>query len=112
MKIRVRHSLLENLMDIPSFGDLMVTQRLKVGELKIFYVHLASLNSFLNQQILNQVKTSCIDLVITDQPNLVLDSGTRASLDSFCHHQITYCTVYFNISPRHLLKEEFGIITG
>ena len=40
---------------------------------------------------------SCIDLVITDQPNLVLDSGTRASLDSFCHH---------------LLKEKFGIITG
>ena len=32
---------------------------------------------------------SCIDLVMTDQPNLVLDSGTRASLDSFCHHQIT-----------------------
>ena len=42
---------------------------------------------------------SCIDLVITDQPNLVLDSGTRASLDSFCHHQITYCKVNFNIPP-------------
>ena len=41
--------------------------------------------------------TSCIDLVITDQPNLVLDCGTRASLDSFCHHVITYCKVNFNI---------------
>ena len=30
---------------------------------------------------------SCIDLVVTDQPNLILDSGTCASLDSFCHHQ-------------------------
>ena len=40
---------------------------------------------------------SCIDLVIADQPNLVRDSGTRASLDSFCHHQITYCKVNFNI---------------
>ena len=40
---------------------------------------------------------SCIDLVKTDQPNLVLDSGTRVSLDSFCHHQITYCKVNFNI---------------
>ena len=29
---------------------------------------------------------SCIDLIITDQPNLILDSLTRASLDSFCHH--------------------------
>ena len=29
---------------------------------------------------------SCIDLVITDQPNLILDSGTHASLDPYCHH--------------------------
>ena len=36
---------------------------------------------------------------MTDQPNLVLDSGTRASLDVFCHHQITYCTINFNIPP-------------
>ena len=28
---------------------------------------------------------SCIDLVITDQPNLILDSGTRASLDPYRH---------------------------
>ena len=42
---------------------------------------------------------SCIDLVITDQPNLVLDCGTCASLDSFCHHEITYCKVNFNIPP-------------
>ena len=32
-----------------------------------------------------------------DQPNLVLDSGTRPSLDSFCHHQIIYCKVNFRI---------------
>ena len=31
-------------------------------------------------------KPSCIDLVITDQLDLVLDSGTRASLDPYCHH--------------------------
>ena len=36
---------------------------------------------------------------MTDQPNRVLDSRTRAALDSFCHHQITYCTVNFNIPP-------------
>ena len=27
---------------------------------------------------------SRIDLVVTDQPNIILDSGTRASLDSYC----------------------------
>ena len=42
---------------------------------------------------------SCIDLVITDQPNLVLDSGTRDSLDSYCHHQIIHCRVNFKIPP-------------
>ena len=42
---------------------------------------------------------SCIDLVVTDQPNLILNSGTRASLDSFCHHQIIHCKVNFRIPP-------------
>ena len=42
---------------------------------------------------------SCIDLIITDQPNLILDCGTRASLDSYCHHQLIYCKVNFRIPP-------------
>ena len=42
---------------------------------------------------------SCIDLLITDQPNLILDSGTRASLDPYFHHQIIYCKVNFRIPP-------------
>ena len=42
---------------------------------------------------------SCIDIIITDQPNLVLDRGNRASLDSYCHHQIIYCKVNFRIPP-------------
>ena len=44
-------------------------------------------------------KPSCIDLILTDQPNLVLASGTRASLDTNCHHQIIYCKVNFRIPP-------------
>ena len=31
-------------------------------------------------------KPSCIDHIVTNQPNIILESGTRASLDSFCHH--------------------------
>ena len=42
---------------------------------------------------------SCIDLIVTDQPNLILDSGTRASLDSHCHHQIIYGKVNIKIPP-------------
>ena len=47
-------------------------------------------------------KPSCIDLIITDQPNLILDSGTRASLDPLCHHQILYGKVNFRISSTSL----------
>ena len=42
---------------------------------------------------------SCIDLVATDQPNIILDGGTRASLDSCCHHQIVQWKVNFRIPP-------------
>ena len=33
---------------------------------------------------------SCIDLIITDQPNLFLQSGVHSSLDQNCQHQIIY----------------------
>ena len=42
---------------------------------------------------------SCIDLIITDQPNLIPDSGTRPSLDPYCHHQIIYGKINFGIPP-------------
>ena len=42
---------------------------------------------------------SCIDLIVTDQPNIILSSGTRSSLDSTCHHQIIHCKVNFTIPP-------------
>ena len=44
-------------------------------------------------------KPSCIDLIITDQPNIVLDSGVRSSLDSTVKHQITFCKINFKIPP-------------
>ena len=44
-------------------------------------------------------KTSCIDIIVTDQPNIVLYSETRASLDPFCHHQIIYCKANLTIPP-------------
>ena len=32
--------------------------------------------------------SSCIDLIFTSQPNLVMNSGVRSSLHPNCHHQI------------------------
>ena len=42
---------------------------------------------------------SCIDLLITAQPNLILDSGTRPSLDPYCHHQIIYDKINVRVPP-------------
>ena len=42
---------------------------------------------------------TCIDLLITDQPNLILNSGTRPSLDSKCHHQIIHGKINFKSPP-------------
>ena len=39
---------------------------------------------------------SCIDLIVT---NLMLDSGTRLSLDPVCHHQIIHAKVNCRIPP-------------
>ena len=33
---------------------------------------------------------SCIDLIFTDQPNLIIESGVHPSLHEQCHHQIIY----------------------
>ena len=33
---------------------------------------------------------SCIDLIITDQPNLFVDSSVHHSVDEHCQHQILY----------------------
>ena len=39
----------------------------------------------------------------------MLDSGTRDSLDSYCHHQIIHCKVNFKIPPPPPFKEKILI---
>ena len=41
--------------------------------------------------------SSCIDLIFTDQPNLVTDCGIHPSLHPNCHHQIIYCKLNLKI---------------
>ena len=40
---------------------------------------------------------SCIDLIFTDQPNLVVQSGVHPSLHPNCHHQITFSRYNLNV---------------
>ena len=39
----------------------------------------------------------CIDLIFTNQPNLVVDSGTHPSLHPNCHHQIIHCKINLQV---------------
>ena len=50
---------------------------------------------------------TCIDLIATDQPNIILDCGTRASLDTYCHHQIIYCKVNFRMPASPTFERRF-----
>ena len=43
-------------------------------------------------------KSSCTDLIFTDQPNLFVNSGVHASLHPNCHHQIVHSSFGLNIS--------------
>ena len=62
---------------------------------------LLSLHSF--HQLISKPKhllrhsNSCIDLIFTDQPNLVVNCGTHSSLNFQCHYQTTHCKVNLNI---------------
>ena len=37
--------------------------------------------------------TSCIDLIFTNQPNFVINSGVHPSLHQNCHHQIIFAQI-------------------
>ena len=62
---------------------------------------LTSLHGF--QQLISEpthllpTSTFWIDLIFTDQSNLVVDSGTHSTLNPKCHHQITHCQLNLNI---------------
>ena len=49
---------------------------------------------------------SCIDLIICDQSNIVMESGVRPSPDNFCKHQIIFCNLNLHIPtpPSHVRK--------
>ena len=51
--------------------------------------------------------SSCIDLIFTNEPNLVVDSGTHPFLHPNCYHIIIHCKInlqveYLQPYQRHL----------
>ena len=41
--------------------------------------------------------SSCIDLIFTDQPNIIMNSGVHSSLHPNCHHQIIFSKINLKI---------------
>ena len=54
--------------------------------------------------------SSCIHLIFTDQPNLIVNSGVHPSLHPKCHHQTTYCRCSLTVEYPPPMKVLFGII--
>ena len=53
------------------------------------YIH--GLNQSINEPThLLDSSSSCIDLIFTSQPNLVMESGVQPSLHPNCHHQLVF----------------------
>ena len=44
-----------------------------------------------------QQSSNCIELIFTNQPNVVMDSDVDSSLHSKCHHQIIYSKLNLKI---------------
>ena len=66
--------------------------------------HLEALTSLHNfGQLISELthilsnSSSCIDLIFTNQPNLVVSCGTYSTLNTNCHHQITHCKLNLSI---------------
>ena len=53
-----------------------------------------------------QNSSSCIDLIFTSQPNIVVESGVHTSLHPNCHHQIVFAKFNLKIYyPPPYLRE-------
>ena len=64
------------------------------------------------QQLINEPTNliansfSCIDLIFTSQPDLVMESGVHSSLHPNCHHQIVFAKINLKICyPSHYERE-------
>ena len=54
--------------------------------------------------------STCIDLIFTSQPNLVVESGLHPSLHQNCHHQLFMLSLTYKFFTLHHTAEKFGTI--
>ena len=76
----------------------------KEGKTTTEGTHLEALTSLHNfDQLISEpthilsYSSSCIDLIFSNQLNLVVNRGTYSTLNTKCHHQITHCKLNLKI---------------
>ena len=75
-------------------GDPVTPQGALVEALTFFY----GLNQLIKTPTrLHQNSATSIDLVVTNQPHLVIDSGVHSSLSSTCHHKIVFAKLSLKV---------------
>ena len=95
------------MQDLLSGGKMTKLQH-RVHVLRPSRPYMVFINSYQNLNHLLPVSTSCIDLIFTNQSNLVVDSGTHSSLNPKCNHNITYCKLNLNINYSLLYQRLFS----
>ena len=82
------------MLDVQSGG---LEKKLQLKECNLNPLQVYGFHQLISQptHLLPQ-NSSCIDLIFTDQPDLIVDSGVHPSLHLNCHHQITYCKLNLN----------------
>ena len=75
-------------------NDLSTSEGTQVNSLTAFY-GLSRIISDPTHVLPNS--SSCIDLIFTNQPKLVAESGAYPSLHSKCHHQVVFAKLNLNV---------------
>ena len=69
------------------------------------------LHQFINEPThLTRNASSCIDLIFTSQPNLIMESGVHSSLHENCHHKTTLQNSILKFNIHLHMNGKFGII--
>ena len=73
---------------------------------------LSGMKQFISEPTHNlQQPSSCIDLIVTNPPNIVRNSGVDPFLHSKCHHQIIYSKLSLKMGILLLTSVKLGVNT-
>ena len=90
-------------------GDLVTAQGARAEVLTSFYGFSQLIKTPTH---LLQNSATCTDLVSTNQPHLIIESGVHSSLSSTCHHEIVFATLNLKVEYPPPYKRVFWNCSG